>query len=270
MKIRNLRTGTISTITPDMEYLLKRDYYEPVGNWPELGSNELVPRTRAKLAICTAFHGREALTRRVAKYYEDNHDGPLVAVSTGLPLDGWGRWQVVEGKANIVSDKLTHAFRLCKDLDCDAVCVIGSDDYLSPNYLDEVRQRILDGYDYVCANSLYMYHEPTGRAQYVPLSTPAGCGRALSRELLVRLKWTPYTLGKMRGVDGTMTDKIEVDRAPGYTIDTSPGSGFYVVDVKSETKGRSENIWPYDHFKKRITNVVEVDAGFMEMFGYAS
>lgn len=199
-------------------------------------------------AIVTAIHGRERLTREVCAYYEAVHDGPLVAVASGVDEGGWGRWDMHYTEKNVPSDKFNVAIQIARGMDVGGVCVVGSDDYLCPRYL----KRVADGCDgtdrVLIGKGCYLYNEPTGETLWLPLL--AGSGRLLTSNVLDKLNWKPYKDGMMHGVDGSMNRRLRATKVVPHIVDTR-AEGLRIVGVKSyDEDGEPENINPFWKFRR--------------------
>jgi len=191
-----------------------------------------------RLAIVTAWHGRPDLTRRVAEYYAGM--GVCIAAVTRGELDAIGR---VDGwgyaiSPNVVSDKFNTAVAHAR-FNADAVMIVGSDDLVSPKYIEDAIRLLEEGVDYIHGNGLYFYDETYRRSVYVPTSAPPGCGRVLSKRLLDMLDWQPYAPGLMKCIEASMAERLKALWFVESEIDCSPkddhAEGRYLVDIKTRS-----------------------------------
>lgn len=216
------------------------------------------------IAIVTAWHGRPELTRKVAEHYRF-HGGPKIAACTQEEADLIGPvegWETVIVPQNVVSDKFNAACQYARGLGVQGVCIIGSDDLLSRSYLTEARKYIWTK-QYIVPNGLYFFDQDHNRGMFMLTSGYPGCGRILREDLLDALDWEPYEQGLMRFLEGSMAQRLMEIEHDGHVIDVSPGTGLYVVDVKS-----ADNIWPYDQFS-RAPYVQHMEPTWMEeVFGW--
>ena len=205
-----------------------------------------VRRERSNLAIVTAVHGREELTRRWLDYYDGWE--PIVIAHTE-PFEGNA---ILVKVPNVTSDKFNAAIAHCEHLDVDGVLVLGSDDWVSTELMAKLIEAFEEGNDFVGCSGLYTYELSSGRARYVPTEC-TGAGRVLSRALLERMDWTPYQPGLMSGIDMTMIDRMRPINPLGKLVEVD--EECCLLDVKTENIHGFEK-WGHD-----------VDAAFVERFG---
>ena len=233
-----------------------------------------------RLAIVTAWHGRPDLTRRVAEYYTDWCESDthrrLIAVATvdehsAINFDHI-RLRRHHAAHNVVSDKFNLACNCANLYNADAVMIVGSDDLVSPKYIEEAIRLLEEGVDYIHGNGLYFYDETYRRSVYVPTSAPPGCGRVLSKRLLDMLDWQPYAPGLMKCIEASMAERLKAPWFVEAEIDCSPkddhAEGRYLVDIKThDAEGNSENVWPWERFAHGPA-ARPVDNSYFEAFGW--
>lgn len=114
----------------------------------------------------------------------------------------------LERENNPLSDKVQAAVTQCRSYDPDAILGIGSDDWVSENWVEEMASN-LKGNDIVGTDHLffclkgarppivirYFYTKPR-------YGEPMGVGRLVSRQVLERCDWKLFPLGAKSGLDG--------------------------------------------------------------------
>lgn len=222
-------------------------------------------------AFLTAIHGREALTRLVLGTYHS--DGPQIAVHS-MPGDGGSRlaralpaWSFYYWPNDPLGNKwqmgLHHLRRRAREF--GAVLTIGSDNLLTPAYLQRAGTLLREGCDYIRPRTLHIYDAATGR---LVRCTPAwpGAGRLYSRRLLDALGWRLWPHDATWGLDTEAQQRVErlVRRRKELTQAVIEADGdAAVLDVKTGT-----NIWHLDGEalrrggaqRLRFQQVTELDA----------
>lgn len=91
---------------------------------------------------------------------------------------------------------------------CDAnpLIILGSDDILAPDYVEQVCRKITDGYDFVGTTAWYSYDEYRQRVYDTSYTNknsdfPIGSGRAYSSQLLNKMKFKLFDVGRARQLD---------------------------------------------------------------------
>lgn len=190
----------------------------------------------------------------------------IVVGSEGKPsrrlAEGKG-WRYVERANRPLGRKWNHAVQAAKTLDPDAVLIVGSDDWLSDPLLRWYAETIAQDVSFAGLLDEYFVDTKTRRALHFPgyrtrpergrpdrRGEPMGLGRMLSRELLTRIGWRPWSDRIERGLDGNMTHRLG-----GYRRGGIPGArlvripqipGASAVDFKS-----GDNMWSFRHFSAR-------------------
>ncbi len=161
-------------------------------------------------------------------------------------------WRYIERPNLPLSDKWNATLHGLRD--CDAVIIVGSDDWLSHALLRSHAHLVRRGADYiglvdqffVCARTRRLMrfrgYENERRGE------PVGIGRCLSKRVVDGLGSRLWGANISKGLDGSMTHRlgflsfrmrVDIKRMRDF------GSGCVAIDVKSAT-----NIWGFDHFLK--------------------
>ncbi len=218
-----------------------------------------------KLGLLTAIWGRPRLTRLFLDYYDlqapfsvmraayspkdspADHDLVLNAMNQGT------MW-TFDGYRNApLADKWLGAINELKFHDLDAVMIAGSDDFITPDYVEHCKKLVQDGAHMIVPRHIHYYDARTARMMRVRHKRP-GAGRVLSASLLERMNWQPWRKGD-RNIDGSMDARLretigdEADRIYTY-IDEPLGA---ILDVKTGV-----NMWDYDYLRKK--EYVDLDA----------
>lgn len=211
-----------------------------------------------KLGIYTAIWGRPRLTKLVLDYY--NRIDTVYTMSvvyskedpdpTHLPSVDWSDdmdlWSVVHPNSPL-SDKWLRGMQECRDSGMDAVLIVGSDDLITPKYVEACRYLIENGADYVYLPGCYFYNALDGRMIWGQAER-LGLGRCLSRRLLERLDWEPWPEGLPYGLDGAMWERVQaLDDVSIVCLDEARKMGYVGLDIKT-----GSNLWDFDHIRDNI------------------
>ena len=141
---------------------------------------------------------------------------------------------------------LTQNTAICT-IDINAVMIVGSDDLVTPVYIEAVKYLLEKGVDYITLPSLYFYDLQSGRMHFC-LAERLGLGRVLSRRLLDLLDWKPWPEGLNSGLDGAMYQRIQELKKEGhevrefkFPVQLCGKLGIAAMDIK----GSDNNIWSY-------------------------
>lgn len=203
------------------------------------------------LGLLTAIWGRPRLTDLVLRYY-DKMDLRSIAISSeddpSIVHDDHFEFTDFETFAypnDPLSDKWGFGISKFRDLGTvDAVMIVGSDDLVTPKYIESVKYLLERGADYIFLPALYFYDLQSGRMHYC-LAERLGLGRVLSRRLLDMLEWKPWPDGLNRGLDGAMWEKIQqLKDVKIVKLDMKACSklGIAAMDIK----GAGNNLWDYE------------------------
>jgi glycosyltransferase involved in cell wall biosynthesis len=160
---------------------------------------------------------------------EDKKDCSLYIVHDNLPL----------------TTKLNHAYSKLKDY--DYVIGLGSDNFAS----DDVLRALLEAKgDVVGFDAIHFYNWRTKQSSWHRSEgMTLGVGRKLSKKVLNKMNWQPYTMEKNRGLDTNMRNHYS---SLGFvetwlTLDDYDG---YLLDVKYEWNITDPNIVSNGEFQE--------------------
>ncbi len=147
---------------------------------------------------------------------------------------------VLSNNISRLTDKWIAGAEFMRHIDVDAVMVLGSDDLVSTSYLTTIANKLNSGEHVIVANSLY-YLDAVKIKAIRATCTRVGAGRVISAELLDRLEWRPWELGK-RHCDSSMdrTLHVVIPRSEWAFIE-----GEVLLDVKTDI-----NMWSFYHVSK--------------------
>jgi len=204
------------------------------------------------LGLLTCIWGRPRLTELVLRYYNSlvyegvyvfSEDDPNPMSANGLDIDSWRglMWSNYP-----LSNKWNEGIREFKidPTHFDGVMIVGSDDLVTPSYIEAAKYLLEKGADYIFLPSLYFYNLQDGRMHYC-LAERLGLGRVLSRRLLDMLDWKPWPDGLNKGLDGAMWEKIKELKEVNIVkldLQTCKKLGIAAMDIK----GSDNNLWGYD------------------------
>lgn len=202
-----------------------------------------------KLSLLTAIWGRPRLTEMFLDYYNgvDSLDLRVGVISNDQDaIDPTTRWWSTDHANNPLSDKWQHGIEnVGADGDMDAVIIAGSDDFLTPQYIEACRYLIERGADLIQLDGAYFLNAETGDMIWSN-AISMGMGRCISRRLLDRLDWQLWPEGLNQGLDGAMMQRIhELDGVNIVKLKAGKRHGIVGLDVKT-----GENIWSFDHVKE--------------------
>ena len=206
------------------------------------------------LGLLTAIWGRPRLTEMVLGYYEELPLDKMSFVYSPEDPEGivrdWdyyahsSRWLFNASSNSNLSGKWNKGLDNPRDGGWNAVMIVGSDDLVTPRYIEAVKYLLEKGADYIYLPALYIYNLQDGRMHYC-LAERLGLGRVLSRRLLDRLDWKPWPDGINRGLDGEMWKKINALKDVNIVrlgVDACHRLGIAAMDIK----GSGNNLWGYD------------------------
>jgi len=222
-----------------------------------------------KMVILTALWKRPALTEIFLSYYsnmkerlEGQIDLKLVAVgSEGLVTEKISKdngWKYVEAPNNPVSQKWNAGVKSLKDIDADAVIILGSDDFISDNLLLEYKKRLNENYALMGVKDMYVLDVPTERfgrwRGYQPniyedrTGETIGMARCIGRKVMEMVDYDIWlNIGADFGLDGIMSSRFKSlalaycseSNAPLYEIKGDSKIykwghvGYYLSDLES-------------------------------------
>ena len=234
-----------------------------------------------RIAIITALHKRYELTKLFLSYYAKTWDHPLFAVIDNDDLQMWHlmrhfpEWTTCEHANQPLANKWLACMKLAeKHKDSfDAVMIVGSDDFIDDTYKKHVESALYlafrESVDRFGEKALpemhiqprYIYYMDAlkGRMMRVRHKRP-GAGRVLTKPLLERIKYIPWSEGDAN-IDGSMDKRLACvygDHIPYAFIEDDIGT---ILDVKT-----GESLWDYDYLRKKDFDDLDAEAILSERF----
>lgn len=160
-------------------------------------------------------------------------------------------------RPNVTSNKFNYGFALAREQEADAVMPLGSDDFLTAKYIEDL---VGVGDPYVEAAGLYFFDYRTNMLVYLRCPGGVGCGRFISREVLDLIDWQPYQPDLYAGIDVTLTDQlVQKARIKSSKLDVYPPStGRFILDVKGHDTMEPEaaSLWSFRMIALRTSSLV--------------
>lgn len=185
-----------------------------------------------KIVVITAAYKRRQLTEL---FYQSLYNQGLdiyCAVSNDEDEELARKYckGVVRCENNPISDKFNKACELLRDVNFKYAMVLGSDDFLSDNFIIEFSPQ-LDG-DYIAFNDIYFYRTDDKKQSYFNygcvIKTPIGAGRTFSKKLIERYNYNLWDSGLNKSLDTNSHKRI---KAPMKVL-SCKDLGVEIVDVK--------------------------------------
>ena len=183
----------------------------------------------------------------------------IVAGSEGIhsrtPVEANG-YTYIETSNYPLSEKMNKTIIKAKELQCDYVLCLGSDDIITVDLLHKYYEYMQGGYDYVGLLDFYFYDTITKKALYWAgyndkrRGQTCGAGRMLSSWLLDKIDWRLWTGSVNKGLDSNMANTLKNIPHRATTLKLKD-LNLYAVDIKSEY-----NVTPF----RRWVNSYYVDA----------
>ena len=167
---------------------------------------------------------------------------------TGVLVDSEGHnqestikygFQYYEYQNHPLSNKFNYAISKFKNLDVDAVLIMGTDNFIDYSMFAEYIKTIRNGYDLVGALDSYIYDSLTDSTVYFGgynnhrIGETLGAGRVLSKKVLTKLNYSPWKDGLSRNLDGSMWEKLKPLNIIEYKIQTKKND-FLLLGVKTD------------------------------------
>ena len=167
--------------------------------------------------------------------------------------EGFEGWHFVRAPNQPLANKGNKACLAMKEFQPDIVINVGSDDFVSPEYVQSVIRAVEAGAHYIVPREVFFYDAPTGRACRAFKNHSLKAGAAFSKDLLDRFHWQPWWKS------GQYPDR-DLDKRIGVRNRTilPYGSGA-VVDVKGEPPFFAS----YDHFRDGSKHREDADAAWL-------
>lgn len=211
-----------------------------------------------KIGLLTAIWGRPRLTELVWSYYESMGLYQMMAVTS--PEDESHPFLRTGIEHSQPNNPLSNKWQGGLDAfysmsDPDAVIIVGSDDLITPAWIDACRKLLEQGAEYIYMDGAFFYDAPTGRMVW-GYTEQQGLGRCISRSLLDRMNWQLWPAGHDRGLDGLMWQEVQKAHEPRIAkVRNCNRHGYIGLDIKT-----GENLWDFDHIRDHTISF-DVDAG---------
>ena len=203
------------------------------------------------VVVVMAVHGRDELTLATVKRLQRQSLRPFKVIVIGdlsydvaRELDGF-----ISYKNKPLGEKWQMGVDIARLFDPDAICILGSDDWLTDEYLATSMALIRDGCDVACCKVFYMYeieemagHRPLYRwGGYSPkldhdrVDEPIGAGRVFSGSVLRRLGWRLFDDNIDNSLDHDCYKRLRSVKARIEFMDDSccvMGIGFHGYEYK--------------------------------------
>lgn len=188
-----------------------------------------------KIVVFTCVYKRKELTELF--FQSLKRQGLDVYCSYSEPCD----YDIVKNYAkgfmgcsnNPVSDKFNNSLRLLRNVDFDYAMILGSDDFISDNFVEVIIPHLTN--DYFAFNDIHFYDTLTGRVGYMKYENtsiaPIGAGSLFSKKLLDKMNYKLWDGGLNHGLD---TNRHKNLKASGCKILNTQELGIEMVDVKHE------------------------------------
>lgn len=212
-----------------------------------------------KIGLLTAIWGRPRLTELVLRYYE----GMPIDIRTAIYSDedpiefrcNDKDFQFCEYDNSPLSNKWNAGINNFQwEDDLSAVIIVGSDDLITPEYIESCKYLLSQGAEYIYMDGAYFYDAQSGRMIW-GYAERLGLGRCISRSLLDRMNWRLWPEGLERGLDGAMWDLVQQADEPRIVqLKDCRREGMAGMDIKT-----GDNLWSFDHIRENLIHH-DVDA----------
>lgn len=140
----------------------------------------------------------------------------------------------VEHLNNPVSDKHNAGFAKAREIGCDGVVLMGSDDFVSDNYFDFVKSNF-DSENVLGLKDLYFYSTKTKGLSYFKgyanNSQTVGAGRFFPASVLNKMDWKLWSSGLNKGLDTNCSQRLAKKGIAEHSFSMEE-TGIFLVDVK--------------------------------------
>ena len=208
---------------------------------------------KMKITICTGAWKRPNLLDFFCRYYADlQKKFPFELVVACSEKEAMSICQAHGHTCFMVVNEPLHrkfnaAVQAAKG--SDYVINIGSDDFLTEDFLRHYDGLFREGHDYITTLDWYFFDTKTKKGLYwkgydKPHNTGKGCGagRALSKHLLEEMNWKPWAAGYDKVLDTGMQVKLDAIPHKAHSFRLRD-LGLFALDIKTE-----ENMTPFDRW----------------------
>lgn len=157
--------------------------------------------------------------------------------------------------------KWNAGFQLCGDVKMDAVMQMGSDNMITPVYIQEAVKQIQDGADIVGLRQCIFLSWKTGQAGVAVddiLKNPYGFGpgRVYSSAVLDRVNWIPYPPAANGRMELRLRNRFIKCGVTEHTANVSmvpydPSDGVAMIDIKTDGNINEFDAARYARIRKR-------------------
>ena len=169
-----------------------------------------------KIAAIIAIHGREAITlKSVIRLRQQSHPLSQIILVGETPaeraLAEMTDSTFIEHPNTPLGAKWQAGINYVRSLGVDGILIIGSDDWLTPNWVKKMVSEAKRGYELIGKKSIYFLHfgnsdkkllrwngYPEGDIRF---GEPIGAGRVFMNELLNRMDWQLFPAYLNGGLD---------------------------------------------------------------------
>ena len=165
------------------------------------------------IILCTCIYGRKELTFNIINYFSEmNFSKIIIAYSNEEDRENLmnisSKLVFVKSDNKPISKKWNVSILKSKEYPHDAVMISGSDDIISPYYLDKCKLYIKNNFDYITNNkwlsflveyNIICYSRYIRRATYDGL----GSGRVIHKNILKKINYNIYNFDLNKGLDGS-------------------------------------------------------------------
>lgn len=153
-----------------------------------------------------------------------------------------------------LAEKMNAPVMRAKELNCDYVFCIGSDDIISPELFSIYLEHAKNGIDFVGVTDFYFYDTISGQSIYWGgyredwrKGHTCGAGRLISKRLLDLWNWKLWETKHNRILDNSIQDKL---KATPHTekIFSIKEKNVFALDIKSEENMTPFNLWDNAEF----------------------
>lgn len=228
-----------------------------------------------KLGLLTCFWKRWALSRVFMDYWAHLRiDGVEIIPAASYSYDGhnWRTalrshgWRSVQVPNKPIGRKFNRALELLTD--CDAVLVVGSDDFSSRGWI-RYGLRQLRTNEMVGLESFYMYSPALNRLVYLQ-NTQIGGGRFYRRSLLERVNWSLWNPGKNRALDASAIQRINwcspTDWPRLAVGDVRAKNAMHLGVKAGDPEQKNDNIWSFHEVLGAHGDNYDCDPALLERY----
>lgn len=200
-----------------------------------------------RLGLITAFHGRPALSALWAEHTSQFGLPVFASVTEGdaanvLTAQRFG-FTYREMPNEPVGDKFQIALDMAMEAGCDAVMILGSDDFISAAWIEAASGALDNGEGYITPASAAV-HSPSKGTYLIKFNgrsaSAGGAGRCVHREAVLKADGL-WRLSRSRALDSESHGRL---LAAGFTCKVVNTAQVPVVDIKTGT-----NIWRWETWR---------------------